>query len=126
MRVADDFPAIAQRLRQIEHERSRRALVLPPGVRIMIWESWEKSHLTADEVDAMEICLMLRQQLVVLVKSRSGGFTTRTGVDVLSLLKQRFPAAKQISDTQIILSSEEADQLRTLITHTPWSMVARP
>jgi hypothetical protein len=118
MRLADDFAAIARRLREIKGERER--LALPAGVRIIIWESWENSRLTAREVAETDLCLMLRQQLLMLVKSRTGTFITRGGIDMFALLKHRFPSARMNTDRQILLSEEEANQLRTLVDHTPW------
>ena len=116
MRLADDFSAINRRLREIE---AHRGFVLPTGVRIMIWESWESSHLTADEVATMDICFMLRQHVLVMVKSRTGTFVTSTGIDVLATLKRHFPSAAAIQK-HITLSAEEARHLRSLIEHTPW------
>jgi hypothetical protein len=120
MRLADDYPAIAQRLRQIQQERGNGSFALPPGVRIMIWESWENSQLTAREVMTMDLCLMLRQQVVVLVKSRTSSFVTSGGVDMIAFLRRHFPSIRQSASRQYTLSKSDADQLRSMIDHTPW------
>src|ERR1044072_2654920 len=123
MGVADDYPAINRRLREAQQERGNqgdRPFVLPLGMRIMIWESWETSRLTSREVNMMDLCLMLRQQLLILVKSRTGTLKTVRGIDVFAFLQQHFPSAQRTTDRKIVLSESDATRLRSLIDHTPW------
>lgn len=119
-RIADDFPAIARRLAELQgHKKMFR---LPPGVLVF---PYERRHIdgTHHQFSQADLVFMLHQRRLVMMKSRSGSYRCRDGTNFFEHLQESFPSARQVrgiapsqtTDQDIELSATDAARLAAII-----------
>ena len=110
--IADDYAAIAKRLRQIERPKT---LVLPDTVLVIVHDSPLAGRLSQAHMTTFDLCFLLRPTLLLRrIHTLTGTYCTRDGINTYDLIKAHFPSAAGINDIDITLSPHDADRMREM------------